>query len=144
MTTKVWEHLYIGGLKEAERLNADNPASITTVVSLCPELLPKAQGIAYVMIPIADAQPIPPATFGEIMQTLAEQIRRGTVLLVCAAGMSRSPIMAAAWMHCSGNLNFDAAMQRIGGLRPTIDPSPILLRSVRGNLSRWGEQTQRQ
>lgn len=74
MTTKVWEHLYIGGLKDAERLNADNPATITTVVSLCPELLPKAKGIAYVRIPIADAQPIPPAQFDEIMNTLAEQI----------------------------------------------------------------------
>jgi hypothetical protein len=52
--------------------------------------------------------------------------------------MSRSPIMAAAWMHRSGNLDFEAAMRHIGGLRPMIDPSPILLRSVRGNLSRRG------
>jgi protein-tyrosine phosphatase len=137
--TKVWEHLYIGGLKDAERLTADNSANITTVVSFCPELLPKAEGITYVSIPIADAQPIPPAQFDEIMQTLAEAIRRGAVLLVCAAGMSRSPIMAAAWMHRNGHLDLEAAMQHIDGLRPTIDPSPILLRSVREYLSRWGE-----
>jgi hypothetical protein len=56
LITKVWERLYIGGLKDAERLNADNQASITTVVSLCPEVLPKAEGITYVKIPIADAQ----------------------------------------------------------------------------------------
>jgi atypical dual specificity phosphatase len=118
--TKIWEHLYVGSLKDAERLNADNPANITTVVSLCPELLPKADGITYVRIPIVDAQPISPTQFEEIMKTLAEQVNRGTVLLVCAAGMSRSPIMAAAWMHCSGNLNFEAAMQHIGVLRPTI------------------------
>ena len=117
-------------------LNADDPVRFTTVVSLCPELLREAQGITYIRIPIADAQPIPPAQFEEIMKTLAEQISRETILLVCAAGMSRSPIMAAAWLHCSGNLAFEAAMRHIGGLRPTIDPSPILLRSVRGNLSR--------
>jgi protein-tyrosine phosphatase len=122
--TQVWERLYIGSLNDAKRLNADNPASITTVVSLCPELLPKAKGIKYVRIPIADAQPIPPVQFAEIMKTLAEQISSGTVLLVCAAGMCRSVIMAAAWMHCSGNLDFESGMQYIGGLRPTIDPSP--------------------
>ena len=95
------------------------------------------------LISLADAQPIPPAQFEEIMKALSEQISRGTVLLVCAAGMSRSPIMAAAWMHCSGNLDFEAAMRHTCILRPTIDPSPILMRSVRGNLSGCEEQTQR-
>lgn len=36
-------------------------------------------------------------------------------------------------MHRNGHLSFDSAIRHIGGLRPTIDPSPILLRSVRGN-----------
>jgi hypothetical protein len=88
LITKVWERLHIGGLKDAERLNSNNPANITTVVSLCPEPLPQAQGIEYVRIPITDAQPIPPAQFEKIMKTLAGEIRRGAVLLVCGAGMS--------------------------------------------------------
>jgi hypothetical protein len=80
LITQVWEHLYIGSLNDAERLTADNPASITTVVSLCPEdVLPKAKGIKYEGIPIPDAQPISAAQFEEIMKTLAEQIRRGAV-----------------------------------------------------------------
>jgi protein-tyrosine phosphatase len=134
--TKAWQCLYIGSLKDAERLNADNPASITTVVSLCPEeLLRRAEGITYVKIPIADAQPIPSPQFEEIMKTLAKAIRRGAALLVCAAGMSRSPIMAAAWMQRNGHFDFEAAMQHIGGLRPAIDPSPTLLRIVREMLS---------
>jgi hypothetical protein len=96
LITKVWERLHIGGLEDGERLNSDNPAHITTVVSLCPEPLPQAQGIAYVRIPITDAQPISAEKFEKIMKTLTEQISSGTVLLVCAAGMSRSPIIAAA------------------------------------------------
>ena len=135
MITQVCERLCIGALKDAERLNADNPASITTVVSLCPEeVLHQAEAIEYLRIPIADARPIPCAKFEEIMLTLAAAISRGVVLLVCAAGMSRSPIMAAAWMHHTGILDFDSARQHIEALRPTIDPSPILLRSMRGNL----------
>ncbi len=78
------------------------------------------------------------------MQNLAEAIRRGAVLLVCAAGMGRSPTMAAAWLHRSENLDFESAMRHISVPRPTIDPSPVLLRSVRRNLSRWGEQTQKE
>ena len=89
MITQVWEHLYIGSLNDAERLTADNPASITTVVSLCPEdVLPKAKGIKYEGIPIPDAQPISAAQFEEIMKTLAEQIRRGAVL-ACLRGRNK-------------------------------------------------------
>ena len=71
MITQVWERLCIGSLEDAEGLNADNPAGITTVLSVCPELLPKAEGIRYVSLPIADIQPIPPAKFEEIMKALA-------------------------------------------------------------------------
>ena len=40
--------------------------------------------------------------------------------------------MAAARLHHSGNLDFDSAMQHIEALRPIIDPSSVLMRSVRG------------
>ena len=124
-------------LKDAERLASDNPMGIATVVSVCPEEIScKARGIAYVNIPIVDAQPILTERFEEIMATIAEHIRFGTVLLMCAAGMSRSPIMAAAWLHRCGYVNFEGALQEIARVRPIIDPSPVLLKSVKEALSR--------
>ncbi len=86
-------------------------------------------------IPIADTQPILAKQFEEIMATIGEHIRCGIVLLMCAAGMSRSPIIAAAWMHRCGYVNFEAALQQIARVRPTIDPSPVLLKSVKESLS---------
>ena len=137
MITRVWERLHLGSLKDAERLAFDNSMGITAVISLCPEeILPSAQGIAYVKIPIADAQPISTQQFDEIMESIEQGLRRGNLLIHCAAGFSRSPIVAAAWMHRCGYLNFEAALQEIGRLRPTIDPSPVLLKSVKEELSR--------
>lgn len=137
MITKVWERLYVGSLKDANRLAFDNSIGVTTIVSLCTEeVLPKFEEITYEIIPIADARPISAEQFEEIMEAIARHIRGGTVLLMCAAGMSRSPAMAAAWMHRCGYLNFDAGVQRITELRPITDPSPILLRSVKEQLNR--------
>lgn len=137
MMTQVWQRLNIGSLRDAEQLVPDNPMGITTVVSLCPEeVLHRADNICYVSIPIADACPISARQFEAVMAAIAAHIRKGTVLLNCAAGMSRSPILAAAWMHRCGYLNFEAALQEIADLRSTIDPSLVLLRSVKENLNR--------
>ena len=114
-----------------------NPMGITTVVSLCPEeVLHRADNISYVSIPITDACPISVRQFEAVMAAIAAHIRKGTVLLNCAAGMSRSPILAAAWLDRCGYLNFEAALQEIADLRSTIDPSPVLLKSVKENLNR--------
>ncbi len=68
------------------------------------------------------------------MEALAEDIRWGTVLLHCGSGMSRAPIMAAAWMELVGYKNVDAAPEEIAGLRPIVAPSKTLLSSVRRHL----------
>jgi len=138
MITKVWERaLYIGSSKDAEQLASANPMQISAVLSVCPEEIErKSETIRYLRIPIADAQPISTRQFEEVMSAIDHGLRRGNLLMHCAAGYSRSPIMAAAWMHCCGYLNFEVALQEIGSLRPTIDPSPILLKSVMEELSR--------
>jgi protein-tyrosine phosphatase len=138
MMTRVWEReLFIGSLTDAEQLASVNPKKIAAVLSLCPEEIGrKSETIHYLRIPIADAQPISTRQFDEIMAAIEQGLQRGHLLIHCVAGFSRSPIMAAAWMHRCGCLNFEAALQEIGRLRPTIDPSSILLKSVKENLNR--------
>jgi atypical dual specificity phosphatase len=68
------------------------------------------------------------------MDAIAENIRWGTVLVHCGAGVSRTPILAAAWMYVVGYKNIDAALIEIRKLRPIVSPSPILLRSVKEHL----------
>src|SRR5664280_796917 len=98
--TQVWERLFLGGRDDAEHLVRSNPFDNTTVVSLCEErVLRRNPGINYVHVPIADATPITAGQFDAIINGIAENVRWGTVLLHCGAGVSRSPIMTAAWMH---------------------------------------------
>jgi protein-tyrosine phosphatase len=130
--TQVWERLFLGGRDDAEHLVRLNPFGITTVVSLCEEkVLRRNPSINYVHIPIADATPITVGKFDAVIDAIAEDIRWGTVLLHCGAGVSRSPIMTGAWMYIVGCKNVDIALVEIKKLRPIISPSPILLASVK-------------
>jgi protein-tyrosine phosphatase len=132
--TRLWERLFVGGIGDAESLGGSNPHGITTVITLCPEKLSqRADGIAYLRFPIADSCPITAGQFDAIIDAIAENIRWGTVLIHCVGGSSRSPILAAAWMHVVGYKNVEGALVEIGKRR-SIEPSPILLKSVMEHL----------
>ena len=134
--TKIWERLFLGSLKDAEQLARSNPQRITTVVSLCREpIVHRTQKITYIHVPIPDSRPISAQTFEDIMFAMAIGVRRGNLLVHCRAGMNRSPILIAAWQHRCGYAGIEKALSEIAELRE-LAPSPILLRSVKGLLSR--------
>lgn len=133
--THVWTRLFLGGLTDAQRLAKENPNHIGTVISLCEACVAsKRHGVNYVHIPIEDDQPVPVGHFDRIMDAIAENVRWGTVLLHCGVGISRAPSMTAAWMHVVGYMNIDAAIEEIRQMRPIIDPSIVLLNSVKEHL----------
>jgi len=132
--TQVWERLFIGSFKDAEALAEANPLGIETVITLCEKpMLRRNPTIHYVHIPIADATPIPHGRYEQVLDAIYEGIC-GNVLLHCVGGMSRTPVIAALWMHRCGCKNIDSALEEIAKLRPGIDPSPILLLSIREHL----------
>src|SRR5690349_18733840 len=117
--TKIWERLYLGRLNDAAQLAAANPFGITAVVSLCSHKVPrKAKGVNYTRIVIADSSPVSARQFDAIMAAIAEGIRHGKLLIHCAGGVNRSPIMAAAWLHRCGCLNLVEALLAITERRP--------------------------
>jgi protein-tyrosine phosphatase len=133
--TRVWERLYLGGRNDAENLYRANPRGITTVVSLCEEpILRHNSGVNYLHIPIEESMALARGTFDTIVDAIGENIRWGTVLLHCGSGMSRAPILAAAWMHVVGYKNIDEALQEIANIRPVVCPSGTLLTSVKSHL----------
>ncbi len=133
--TKIWERLFLGGRIDAERLFQANPFIITSVVSLCEEeVLRRNSGVNYVQIPIADDTRLGVGKFDVIIDAISENIRWGSVLLHCGSGVSRAPILTAAWMHVVGYKNIDDALEEVARLRPIIAPSGILLSSVRAHL----------
>jgi protein-tyrosine phosphatase len=69
--------------------------------------------------------------FEKVMGEIAMGIRRGSLLVHCFGGMSRAPVICAAWLARCGYASIDAALAEIAELRPIVDPSPTLLASVR-------------
>ena len=133
--TKIWWRLYLGSMFDAQRLAKANPHGLTHVVSLSENTpITTHSKITCVHLPVEDEIAIPPARFNAIMIAISNNIRRGKVLVHCGSGISRAPIMVAAYLHCVGYKEFDAALQEIALLRGFIRPSAILHASVRGNL----------
>lgn len=133
--SQVWERLWLGGLADAEELADGNPHRISTVISLCE--LPvesKRRGICYLNLPVTDDESMSVRQFDAIMDALIANIRWGTVLLHCSQGISRAPSLAAAYMAAVGYRNLDAALVEIKRLRTFINPSDILLESIRRHL----------
>jgi protein-tyrosine phosphatase len=130
--TRIWERLWVGGLTDAERLSRKNPNRIATVISLCEQSVEsKAADVRYIHLPIDDDEPLPVRQFEAVMRALAMGVREGNVLVHCAVGLSRSPTLVAAYLRRVGYKNVDAAIEEIRRVRPDIDPSEILLKSVR-------------
>jgi predicted protein tyrosine phosphatase len=133
--TKTWERLYLGCRKDAETLYSDNPHRITTVISLSEDPVRwRSRRINYLHFPTTPDAPLPRAQFDCIIDAISENIRWGTVLVQCAAGVSVSPVLVAAWMHVVGCKDIDAALDEIKKLRPVIRPSFTLLKSVKEHL----------
>ena len=133
--TRVWERLFVGSLQDAERLSRNNPIQIATVISFCEQYVEhKAEDVRYIHLPVEDAEPVPMRQFEMVMKAIAEGIRTGNVLVHCAVGFSRSPTLTAAYMHRVGYKHIDAAMEEIRQVRPSVDPSQILMTSVKEQL----------
>lgn len=133
--TRIWERLFLGSLEDADGLAEANPHGIGTVISLCEACVAaERRGLNYIHIPITDDQPVPVGQFNRIIDSIAKNIRRGAVLLHCREGVSRAPTMTAAYLHLVGYRNLDAALAEIKRLRTFINPSDILLESIRRHL----------
>jgi protein-tyrosine phosphatase len=134
ITQTSFERLFIGGLRAAGRLAETNLLGIRTVLMVCGEnVRPKNKEIRYVQVPVLDARPLPFDVVDEVMRGIARNILAGCVLIHCAAGLSRSSVMAAIYFDLVGYRSFDSALEELGRLRP-IDRSPVIVKSAKEYL----------
>jgi len=126
--TKVFERLYVGDADDADRLAVTNPDGITAVLNLNTE--PNhdwREGISYVFFPINEFERISALRFEWLMMTIGRLIRGGNLLVHCAEGSSRSPVVAAVYMHLVGFMNFNDALSHLRSLRPVLAPSNLIV-----------------
>ena len=128
--TKISERLFLGSSDDADELVATNPFGIRTVLTLCESTVRRhAADVRYLHFPIRDAKPVPVAWLNSILTALEENIHDGPVLVHCAAGLSRSPAVVAAFLDRAGFMDFPQALDFLENIRP-IAPSPILVESI--------------
>jgi protein-tyrosine phosphatase len=133
--TRILERLYLGIASDADRLAVANPVGISAVVNISTEKSEhKRPGLIYLHYPVRDGASVEPAVFEEVVTAIARQVQRGKVLVHCSAGMSRSPVMVAAYLRYAGHECFECALQTIAELRPLIDPNPVLVLSAKRYL----------
>lgn len=131
--------LWLGNYLNGAELALANPRDFRAVLNVSTEIpYKKAPGIAYLEVPFDDGHSIPPPAFNACMEFLMFQYETGKRTLIhCAAGVSRSAVIVAAFMHLSDQMPFDAALNHIKHCRPIVIPHPEIVTSVRQLLKIW-------
>lgn len=133
---KIESRLFLGDYRSGEAALAGEeelvdpggkPAPFAGVVSLCPMPLlpdrpltgPVHESTEWLQIPIADGgegETELELALGVVLPFLRRRMKHGNVLVHCAAGMSRSVSVVAAWL-CSSGMGLDAALEHIAAAK---------------------------
>jgi protein-tyrosine phosphatase len=131
-----------GGIWTADNMAAVERAGVTHIIDMQIEFddtpLAKPLGIAVLWNAIDDDfQPKPPEVFERGVQFARTALNEeGTKLLIhCAAGVHRAPMMALAVL-CSLSWKLEEAMHLIESKRPVVDFADVYVKSVQ----RWLER----
>jgi len=143
--SKIYDRLYVGGYIQASHLSTENPLGITAVLDVSTaaawersEPYTEAEGIIYRHIPFSDGEDIPEKEFWECLGYLKETYDAGHIVLVhCAAGISRSVVLMASFMHYAGIMDFPEALKCIKKRRKIASPHVNILTSAKKILKIW-------
>lgn len=121
--------LAIGGVGEAADAALRRQHGIGAVLSLLP--VEFDGGEAHLTLSIADRVALPAAAIRTATAFIERQRRAGrTTLLHCQMGISRSPAVAACYLHEYAGLPLPEALHEVSRARPQADPHPALLDSI--------------
>jgi len=131
--------LFIGNYMNGAEIALANPRDFRAVLNVSTEKpYQKAPGIAYMEVPFDDGHEISEKALTACIDFLMFQYETGKRTLVhCAAGISRSAAVAAAFMDFSDQMPFDAALNHIKRRRPIAQPHPAIITSLRKFLKIW-------
>jgi protein-tyrosine phosphatase len=134
--TKLADRLYLGNVFNARELEFHNPNKITAVLDISAlPAYPRNDDIVYFRAEFLDGHEIPLRDFTECIAFLKFCYENGhTIFLHCAAGMSRSPVIFASFMHYMGFMDFDEAVLHIQSVRPIVQPSKTVADSAKRHL----------
>ncbi len=136
----VCDHLAIGSRVSAENKAALLNHEIGAVLSLT-ATTPGLQIPQHTVL-IQDRIPLPGAAIQDCMEFIEDQQRQGRrVLIHCEMGISRSPAIAACFLHESLGLPLTEAHYLIKRQRPIAEPHPVLVASIQEYYHEHGRLT---
>lgn len=116
------------------RLPSAGDATAATVVDVCAELPCRPGGAGYVHVPMLDLVVPSPEQIERASAAVEAAGGSGEVRVCCALGLSRSALVAAAWLLRSGRaVSPDEAVAAARRARPAV----VLEPAHRAALQRW-------
>ena len=129
----------VSGMAACTRLASGNPYGVTAVLNVNqrPDEL-QLPDITYMHVPFEDGEDIPQKQFSKCLGWLRFMYENGHVILIhCAAGISRSVVIAAAFAHYIKLMDFDSALMQIHKHRMVANPAPAVVLSAKRMLGIW-------
>ncbi len=125
MITRILERLAVGSAADARRA----PETFTALLNVAEEVDLGGEGRTVHKISLKDLIPISPEAMSEAIMWIKEHIRHQGVLVVCNAGIGRSPSVAIGYL-CSVGFGYEEAVRFVKGRRGDIAPVPNLAFSI--------------
>lgn len=124
--SKIEDHLFIGDAFDALNEQGLREAKVTHILNCCPERkIPSYEWIQYLRLDIADhvgvdLDPVIAPSIEFISKAISDG---GTVLVHCAAGISRSASIICAYRMIAHDESFKVALEKIRAIRNIVDPN---------------------
>jgi len=139
---RISKQLYVGNLSDTS-IDVLNENGITAVLScvMPDELWFVRQGGTlerkHLVVPMSDGEVVSVAAIDIALDQLETWIEEGeTVLVHCAAGISRSPSIIIAYLITLG-MTWDDGLTLVEGVRPIVLPHRLLKQSVLRYFRVW-------
>jgi histidinol-phosphate aminotransferase len=126
----ITSQLAVGSREDAENGAALAACGIDAILSLVPLARPAAVA-RQLSLELLDRVALPGTLIDEALNFLLDQTARGRRVLVhCEMGISRSPSIAAAYLHRAQGIDLGEAVRQVQAARPITEPHPTLMASL--------------
>ena len=119
----------IGNCDDAIRLDELRSAGIGSILSLTgwPNSAFNSHGLTWRCVELIDGDGNDVSRLQEAIWQLHELLARGSVLVHCMEGVSRSPLVVASYLADSSRRPFDECLREVAQLRGRLNLQPGLL-----------------
>ena len=105
------------------------PLEVTALLNVAAERDIKT-ALPYHKVPIVDMRPIPAHQMKEVVDWIQTHIGRYSILVVCNAGVGRSPSVVIGYLCCIKGYDYEEAVTFVAQRKPHIAVLPELKKTI--------------